>query len=198
VSVEVLSTWAGLLQDPVTLALVAVAVFVVGGLIMAPVLLLVGATSVVFPPLEAVAVALTGCLCSASVSYLIGSRLGRNTVRKVIGKRLHRLNRRLAERGILAVALIRNLPVAPFSIVNLLAGASHIRFRDYLVGTGLGMLPGIVGISIFADRLLAVVRSPNVANVLVSVAALGALVLGFWWLQRRLIGNRKPSTPEIG
>lgn len=195
-SVEVLSAWAGLLEDPVTLALVAVAVFVVGGLIMAPVLLLVGATSVVFPPLESVAVSLTGCLCSAAVSYLIGSRLGRNTVRKVIGKRLHRLNRRLAERGVLAIALIRNLPVAPFSIVNLLAGASHIRFRDYLVGTGLGMLPGILGISIFADRLLAVIKSPNVANVLVSAAALGALVLGFWWLQRRLVGNRKPSSPE--
>jgi phosphatidylserine/phosphatidylglycerophosphate/cardiolipin synthase-like enzyme/uncharacterized membrane protein YdjX (TVP38/TMEM64 family) len=195
-TIEVLSSWAGLLQDQTALGLVAVAIFVLGGLVMVPVLLLVGASAVVFPPLESVAVSLSGCLCSAAMSYFIGSRLGRNTVRKVIGKRLHRLNRRLAERGILAIALIRNLPVAPFSIVNLLAGASHIRFRDYLLGTALGMLPGIVGMSIFADRLLSVLRSPNVVNVLVSATALGALVLGFWWLQRRLVGNRKPSAPE--
>jgi len=52
----------------------------------------------------------------------------------------------MAKQGILTVAMIRNIPVAPFTIVNLIAGASHIRLKDYLIGTALGMLPGRLGV----------------------------------------------------
>ena len=36
------------------------------------------------------------------------------------------------------------LPIAPFSIVNVVAGASHIRWSDFLLGTVIGLLPGII------------------------------------------------------
>ena len=39
---------------------------------------------------------------------------------------------------------VRLVPVAPFTIVNLLAGAGHVRFRDFMIGTAVGMTPGII------------------------------------------------------
>jgi phospholipase D1/2 len=45
---------------------------------------------------------------------------------------------------VLAVAAIRLVPIAPFTLVNLIAGASKIRFADYLLGTVIGMAPGLV------------------------------------------------------
>ena len=48
------------------------------------------------------------------------------------------------KRGLLAVVTFRLLPVAPFTLVNLAAGASGIRFADFLVGTVIGLLPGLV------------------------------------------------------
>lgn len=186
-----LAAWGALLDNDLARALTAVTLYVAGSFVMIPVMLLVGATGLVFPPLAAALVALSGCVCSAAVSYALGARLGRDTIRRLGGKRLSRLNRRLARRGILAVAMIRNLPVAPFTMVNLLAGASRIRFTDYIIGTAVGMLPGIVVLTAFADRLLAAVRNPNWTNIAAAVGILMVLGLGFWWLQRRFFGRKR-------
>ena len=43
------------------------------------------------------------------------------------------------------VITLRIVPVAPFTVVNLVAGASHISFRDFALGTLLGMLAGSDG-----------------------------------------------------
>lgn len=184
-----LASWGALLQNDYTRALIAIGVYVAGSFIMAPVMLLVGATGLVFPPVWAPLVALGGCLSSASVSYAIGSRLGRDTIRRLGGKRLHRLNHRLAKRGILASAVIHTLPIAPFTMVNLLAGASRIKFSDYIIGTGLGMLPGIVAITAFADRVWAAVQNPSLANIAVAAGVLLVLGTAFWWLHRRFFGR---------
>jgi uncharacterized membrane protein YdjX (TVP38/TMEM64 family) len=90
------------------------------------------------------------------------------------------------------MTLVRLLPLAPFSIVNAVAGASHIGWRDFLLGTLLGMAPGIVLTAAFIDRVVAVVRDPGLdtAAVLAGVAALA--IAFFWPLQKRL--GRLPDT----
>ena len=110
--------------------------------------------------------------------------------------RLSRLSRRLARRGLLAIIAVRMVPVAPFTVVNLAAGASHIRFRDFAIGTGLGLLPGILAITIFSDRVLATVREPSPLTVLTLTAVVAAIVAGAWLLGRWLKGrlNRDESS----
>ncbi len=39
---------------------------------------------------------------------------------------------------------LRLIPLLPFDLVGWFAGASHIRFRDYLIGTVIGELPGAI------------------------------------------------------
>jgi len=66
----------------------------------------------------------------------------------------------------------KSLIVFPVSnSLNLFAGASRIRFRDYLMGTAVGMLPGILSVSIFADRLLLVIRNPERKHVAMTMGA---------------------------
>ena len=75
--------------------------------------------------------------------------------------------------------LVRLLPVAPYTVVNLVAGASRIRWRDFLLGTALGLAPGLVLMSTFVDRAIAAIVSPSgetfgtLALVLVAIVALG-------------------------
>ena len=71
----------------------------------------------------------------------------------------------IAKRGILAVVVIRMLPVAPFTVVNIVAGASQISLRDFLVGTLLGMAPGICATVLFVDGVTDAVRSPDFGNL---------------------------------
>jgi len=102
---------------------------------------------------------------------------------------LDELSRRLGRGGVSAVLLFRLLPVAPFTVVNLVAGASHLRLRDFLIGTALGMAPGIVAVTVFTDRLSAALSDPSAGHVGVLTMVLAAIVLCAIgtrnWLERR-------------
>jgi phospholipase D1/2 len=151
--------------------------YVLAGLLVVPVTLLIAATGIVFGPAAGIGYAMAGALSSAAVTYLIGRSLGRKTVGRFLGPRLNRLSRRIAKRGVLAMVILRTLPIAPFSIVNVVAGASHIGFRDYMLGTGFGMTPGILIIVTFVHNLVQALSRPSIGSIAV-LAALAATLIG--------------------
>jgi uncharacterized membrane protein YdjX (TVP38/TMEM64 family) len=170
--------------------LVVLLAYVVGGLLVVPVTALIIATGIVFGPLLGTVYALSGALLSAALTYSIGKRIGRHAVRKLAGSRLNRITRRLARKGTMAIAIVRLLPIAPFTVVNAVAGASHIGFREFMLGTALGMLPGIVATVVFIDRVAAAVTDPGLATVLMLVG-FGALIVA-----AALFVHRKLARPE--
>jgi hypothetical protein len=99
--------------------LIVLATFILGGLVVFPVMLLIAATAAAFGPWLGFALAGIGAIASAIVTYGIGAAIGREAVETVMGPRLHRVRRSIAERGVLAVAAIRLVPIAPFTLVNL-------------------------------------------------------------------------------
>ncbi|MDQ6917111.1 MAG: VTT domain-containing protein, partial [Pseudomonadota bacterium] len=141
--------------------LVVVAAYMVGGLMVIPVTVMIAVTGIVFGPLLGFIYALVAETLSAMFIYFIGVKLGRATVRRVAGKRINELSRRIAKRGLIAVVVVRMLPIAPFTIINLIAGASHIAFRDFVLGTIIGMAPGTLLLVVFIDRVIAAVKSPG-------------------------------------
>jgi phospholipase D1/2 len=170
--------------------------FVVGGLMLIPVTLLICVSVLVFGPVEGGVYAVVGSLLSAASTYAIGRVTGRDVVRRLAGDGLNALSRRLAKRGLVAMTLVRLLPVAPFSIVNIVAGASHIGWRDFLLGTILGMLPGIVVIAMFIDRAVAVVNDPGPDTITVLLAVAVLACAGIWSLQKRVAQTSPRATAE--
>jgi len=165
-----------------------VALFMLGGLVLYPVTLLIAQTAAVFGPLEGFAYALAGALASAAATFLVGRMLGDSVIRRVAGPRFGRIVRFLARRGTLSVAAVRLVPVAPFGVVNMGAGAAGIRFGQFLLGTLLGMLPGTLALTVLGDRAAAAVRNPGWTTVLVAIA-LAATLLGLGryastWMRR--------------
>jgi phosphatidylserine/phosphatidylglycerophosphate/cardiolipin synthase-like enzyme/uncharacterized membrane protein YdjX (TVP38/TMEM64 family) len=146
-------------------ALWMLAVYILGGLLIVPITVLIVATGVFFGPLVGAVYAFGGVLLNAAVTYWIGQRLGRDTVRRLAGNRLNPIMVRLTKQGMLSVARIRLLALGSFSVVNTVAGASHVRLRDFLLGTAIGMAPGIVLMMVFADRLSAAITYPGLGTV---------------------------------
>ena len=68
------------------------------------------------------------------------------------GERIARVTRALKRNGTLAVFLVRKVP-APFTLVNIIVGASTVRFRDFIVGTVLGMGAFVVGLAGFGYQV---------------------------------------------
>jgi phospholipase D1/2 len=172
------------------------AAFVLGALMVVPVTAMIAVTVLAFGPILGFSYALVGMTVSALLTFWIGKLLGRHSIQRLAGSRLHQLSRRLAQKGVVAVVMIRLVPVAPFTIVNLIAGASHIRFRDFAFGTVLGELPGLLAISIFVNQISDTIRYPTVTSIgMLAVIALLLFLgsIGLW----RWLNKRTPSTHPL-
>ena len=153
--------------------LLVIGVYIVGGLVAFPVLLLIAATAAAFGPVSGFLYAAAGSLASAIVTYALGLALGRDTLRAVIGPRLKRVQRRIIKGGVVTIAAIRLVPIAPFTVVNVVAGASDIRLGPFIAGTILGMAPGWVLMSALGHQLARIASAPTAADV----ALLAALIV---------------------
>jgi phospholipase D1/2 len=160
------------------------AAFCLSTLVFVPVNVMIAATGALFGPLLGLLYALAGSLLAAGLSFAIGRGLGRDWVRRLASRRVNAMNKRLGQHGLLAMTVLRLLPIAPFTVINLAAGASDIRTRDFLLGTLFGMAPGVVVVTVFGDRLGAWLRRPDLANLLV-VVIVAALALVLTWALRR-------------
>jgi uncharacterized membrane protein YdjX (TVP38/TMEM64 family)/phosphatidylserine/phosphatidylglycerophosphate/cardiolipin synthase-like enzyme len=168
-----------------------VLIYAAGGLVAFPLLVLIGATAMLFGPLLGAVYALMGAMASAALTFAIGRKLGRDTVRALAGRRVNELSRRLARRGLVTVAFVRMLPIAPFSIVNVVAGATHIRWSDFLLGTIIGLLPGITTMTFFVDRAIAAIRDPG-ADTFALLAIAAAVFVALVSVLRRKLRRRDP------
>ncbi|HET8807465.1 MAG TPA: VTT domain-containing protein, partial [Methylophaga sp.] len=144
-------------QQPLA-PLIITLVFAICSLVAVPVSLLIIVTVVTFGPWAGSAYAMGGSLLGGLLGFWVGHMLGRSGVSHLTGTRINRLSRRLGEQGLLAVITVRIVPVAPFTVINMVAGASYIKLRDFLWGTALGMIPGIIALSAFADSLIATLK----------------------------------------
>ncbi len=162
--------------------------YILGSLIAVPVTLLILVTALVYGPALGSLYALAGSLLAATATYELGYYLGRPGVERLSGGSIHRLSERLARRGILTIVAVRIIPVAPFTVVNLFAGASHIGRRDYLIGTLIGMIPGVAAMSVFAEGIMALVRDADFKQFLVAAIAL-VFIIGLTLLARHLFAQ---------
>lgn len=175
------------------LPLIVLGAYLLGGLVAFPVTVLIAVTGMVFDPLPAFAYALGASLASAALTYAIGRKAGTQPLRNLLGARVNRVSRALASRGVLAVAALRMLPIAPFTFVNLAAGASRVKFVDYLAGTVLGMAPGILVITLLGNQLGRVLSDPQPMELALFglfVVAWLAASLGLQALATRLRASR--------
>jgi uncharacterized membrane protein YdjX (TVP38/TMEM64 family) len=168
-----------------TTPLLVIAGIAVAGSLAVPLTLLVVATVLAFGSLAGFVYSLAGAELSALLTYALGQGAGRDLVRRYAGERLNSVSRKLSQRGLLTIITLRIVPVAPFTVINLVAGASHIRLRDFALGTLLGLLPGVFAIALFADGLVESIRDPDSGSfawlaAVVIVIALAAFALRKW------------------
>lgn len=168
--------------------LAAIAGFALASILAVPLIFLTIVSMIALGPVLGSITTLVGGAAGSLVSFAIGRRLGEDVVRHLAGERINTISVRLGRRGILAAAALRLVPVAPFAIVNMIAGTSHIRLRHFLIGSTLGMTPGTVIFALFVDQLAAAVEKPGPASLVLLALTLVLIIVGVWlarkWLAR--------------
>jgi uncharacterized membrane protein YdjX (TVP38/TMEM64 family) len=170
-------------RTPMT-PLIVLAVYVLGSFFMIPFMLMILLTGFWFGPFYGFLYGWAGGMLSSSILFGAGQTLGRETVRRLGGRLVNRISYRLARHGFLAVAVVQVLPIAPFTLVNLVAGASRVSFADHLKGTLVGLAPLVLIVAAFGDRIMAAIRHPGGLNFLILGGSTILFVLVFLWLRR--------------
>jgi uncharacterized membrane protein YdjX (TVP38/TMEM64 family) len=138
---------------------VHIVIYTVGttALVPATVFTLMGA--VVFGKLLGSIYNLVGATGGAVLSFLTARYLGRDFAARWVRGKLRDLDVKAEQHGFILISYLR-LAYVPFAPLNYAAGLTRIRFLDYLIGTVLGMLPGMFIITYLVDELTNL-RSPD-------------------------------------
>ena len=153
-------------------------------LIMFPRPLITLAAVMAFGPWLGFGYALLGVCASAVVTYYIGRRMKRDTVRRLAGPKLDRMIEVLKKYGLLAMTLLRLVPLAPFAVESIVAGAIHMRLWHVVAGTAIGLLPGTLATTIFGEAIETALTGAGPVNWWLVVIAVGLLAGGIVAVKR--------------
>ena len=121
--------------------LVFVLVYAVGVCLFVPGTVVTGLGAVIFGPYWGFLYVWVGAMAGASVAFFIGRTLGREFAASLVGDRLRKYDDAIERNGFATVLYLR-LIYFPFTPMNFGMGLTKVRFWDYFVGTGLGIIVG--------------------------------------------------------
>jgi phosphatidylserine/phosphatidylglycerophosphate/cardiolipin synthase-like enzyme/uncharacterized membrane protein YdjX (TVP38/TMEM64 family) len=168
--------------------------------IMFPRPLITLAAVVAFGPWLGFVLAMTGILLATAIGYYAGRLFDRDTVRRIAGQRLNRLTRALQRRGLLAMTAVRLVPLAPFVVESVVAGALRLELWHVLAGTFVGMLPGTLTATVFGDQIETALKDPSQINWwlvagVVLLLAVASYVVQRWFRRMEARGDTAVPAP---
>ena len=156
----------------------------------APQAVLIAALVAAFGPWAGFAYSWTGKVLACAFGFLVGRRVGSGWIDRHAGPNARIVMDELARHGFWASAVIRLVPTLPSIIINIAAGCTPMRFRDFIAGTAIGSVPKMALIA-FASH--AAIRGLEGAGLQAWIAVGGAVlllvligVIGRNWLKRRM------------
>ena len=141
------------LRESGVAALLVPAIFVVLSLALFPIVVLRVTTVMVFGPILGPIYALVGIALGTFLGHTIGARLGSEALERLAGQRVEAVRGKLEKRGLWAIAALRLLPLGPFMLVNAVGGAARLRRRTFVLGTVLGLTPGLIVMALLSAQL---------------------------------------------
>jgi uncharacterized membrane protein YdjX (TVP38/TMEM64 family) len=188
VSVANATEWASQYADNWWAPLLLILLYTPASIIMFPRPILTLTAVFVFGGWPGIAYAMAGVLLAVTVHYYAGRLLKRDTVRRFAGGRLNRITDVLRKYGATAMTAVRLVPLAPFFVPGLVAGAIRLKLWQTLLGTFFGMLPGAIATVVFADQMKAALEDGGQINygmIAGVVVMFGAIIYGVRrWFKR--------------
>ena len=152
---------------------------VAGSLVFAPVTGMIAVCALLFDPWIACVSALTGTLLATAVNHWLGRRFHGALMERVPDGITDKIATIASSSDVWTLAGLRLVPIAPFTAVNLVVGASGIALAPFLAGTFIAMGPGIVLISLSVDRARAALAGEAVFDpwIVAGIAAAGVATI---------------------
>lgn len=190
-----LEDWlAGFRQGPWGLV-AAIVVFTVSAFFGAPQFILIAACVVAFGPWFGFLYSWIATVVSAGVTYWLGRGPTARLLARHGGKTVGRLTRFVGKNAFYASFMIRNVPSAPFIVVNMAFGAARASFPGFLAGCALGVLPKTALVAFFGGSFMTAVSGDGIwTSAILTGVALAWLALML--VVRELVKRREIARGE--
>jgi uncharacterized membrane protein YdjX (TVP38/TMEM64 family) len=182
--------WLGAASDQPWGLPVAVACFAGLAFLGVPQIILIAAAVVAFGPWQGFAYSWVGTLVSSMIGFWLGRQFGARLLRDFAGDAVNRFMRMIGKNGFLASMIVRLVPSAPFIVVNMAAGVTPMKTRDFVAGTGLGIIPKIALTAFAGNSVLKAIQGGGMRHVAVLVAV-AVIWIGTGWVARKWLKKRE-------
>ena len=162
-TVEKLGAWLAAAGFWAPLAFILV--YSAGVCLFIPGTLLTALGAAIFGPYWGFVYVWVAAMMGAAGAFLIGRYLGREFAASLIGDKLKKYDDAIEHNGFATVLYLR-LVYFPFTPMNFGMGLTKVRFRDYIWGTGLGILAGTFIFTFFVGTVKEVWATGQWANLL--------------------------------
>ncbi|RAK66475.1 TVP38/TMEM64 family protein [Phenylobacterium kunshanense] len=183
-----LESWLGAARGPWSLP-VAVAAFAALAFVGTPQIVLIAAAVVAFGPMWGATYSWIGTMVSALVGFWLGRTAGASALERFSGEGVRRFMQHVGENGFLASLIVRLVPSAPFIVVNMAAGVTPMRARDFVAGTAIGIVPKIA-LTAFAGASIVQMMRGEIGRHGLAIAIVAAIWLGLGWFARGWLRSR--------
>ncbi|MCA0369428.1 MAG: VTT domain-containing protein [Proteobacteria bacterium] len=156
----------------------AIVVFTLSAFFGAPQFILIAACVVAFGPWFGFLYSWIATVVSAGVTYWLGRGPTARLLERHGGKTVGRLTRFVGKNAFYASFMIRNVPSAPFIVVNMAFGAARASFSGFLAGCALGVLPKTALVAFFGGSFMTAVSGDGIwTSAILAGVALAWLAL---------------------
>lgn len=180
--------WLGAATGPWALP-AAVAAFAVMAFLGVPQFVLIAAAVVAFGPWTGFAYSWIGTLVSSLVGFLLGRAYGAKILREFATEGVNKFMRMIGKNGFMASLIVRLVPSAPFIVVNMAAGVTPMRLRDFTAGTAIGIVPKIALTAFAGNAIVQTMKGGGKQHIAMIVLAiviwLGMGLVSRAWLKKR-------------
>ena len=131
-------------------------------------------------------------IVAAIVAFGFARGIGRRAIAHKLAGRWQAIDAELGQGGLFYMFAIRLLPIIPYGLVNFAAGLSSVRFKDYVLGTLLGTVPGIFPFVLIGDSGKKALKTGDVLP-LMGALALASIMVGVatWYRRHRRYPREK-------
>ena len=130
--------------------------------------------------------AISGSLSAATLFFFAGRFLGAEKLNASSYAAIPKIKQFMAKGGVASVVAIHAVPSAPYGVVNAIIGTFDIKYRDFIVGTFIGHLPGTLCLAVFGKQLKDLFQDPSPQNIAILLLMAGAAAVLIFVLRRRL------------
>lgn len=124
-----------------------------------------------------------GALIGATISFYISRKLGRNMIKKFTKDKLDSIEIMVNAKGFSIILLLRLIPLFLFDVISYGAGLTSVKYKDFIIATFLGTIPGILVFTNIGAQALNIGSN----NFYISIASLILLIFISMILKNKFI-----------